>query len=554
MKEGMIAKRDRRRTLGIFYTPPELIEPILDAALDPVLAQWRDERSCATSLGRLRLIDPACGSGRFLLAVWRRLAERVRSIASPPGRLPLLRRAAASLHGIDVDEQARRAGEEALQGECARWGVEPRDFVNWFTLGDALLDVDVLERSFDVVIGNPPFVDAETMCAADRDRRALLASRYETARGNWDLSSLFVERAIQLVRPGGRIGLVLPRRLLASDHARHAQNLMAAQRIEVIRMNRPDAFPGTRVETVSVVMQRAEPGPRHALRLVDEASRERSAEQRTLRLLPPGHWSAVLHGDSPAAAAFVRHQRGNGRRILDAAFVGDGATTAEAYLIREAIVESEERHAPAVRLINTGTIDPWETQWGRRPTRYLRGAWHRPVVPLRWLEASLPRRAVQARAPKVLIAGLAGRIEAVVDEGGALCGKSAVQVIPRDPRLCHALCAWLNSAPLNAIYRALFGSRGFGARSMHLGPRQIEQLPLWPADHPGCGDAIDTLTRLSRRLHTPRTAGGSSSTRRAQKGLEQHIDLIVERLLERKEAKGLSAATRGARPGPGQVP
>lgn len=552
MMEEMIAKRDRRRRLGIYYTPPHLVEPILDAALDPLLAEMRDEQSCAARLGDLRIIDPACGSGHFLLAAWRRLAERVCSLVSPPRQRPLLRLAAASLHGIDVDPQAWCAGEERLRREAALRGLTPRDFVNWFTLGEALLGVSLPDASFDLVIGNPPFVDAESMCATDRPRRLLLASQFETARGNWDLASLFVERSLRLVRPGGRVGLVLPRRLLASDHAQHVQRLMLDQTIEAIHENRAGDFADAQVETITLVLRRTPAQPRHAVRLRDDSSRERRVGQGTLGLLPPGHWSAALAGDAQARRA-ARAMRRDGRRLLDAARVGDGATTAEAYTIREAVVEADQCAGPAVRLVNTGVIDPWALQWGRRPTRYLRSAWQSPVVPLEWLEERLPRRSAQARSAKVLIAGLAGRIEAVVDEGGSLCGKSAVQVIPHDPDLCHALCAWLNSAPINAVYRALFGARGFGARSMHLGPRQIEQLPLWGGDGASEARIIRRLGDLSRTLHRLHSAPAETRRERAR-AIEQRLDAIVEALLDKKETMILSAAIRGAPPAPDRVP
>lgn len=550
----MIAKRPRRRSLGIFYTPPALIGPILDETLDPILSAMVDESSCAARLATLRLIDPACGSGRFLIAAWRRLARRIENVARPAHHADLMRTAAAALHGIDVDPRAQLAGGRLLRAECDARRLDPRDFANWFRLGDALLDEGGLEGPFDLVIGNPPFVDSESMCADDRERRIRLASGYETARGNWDLASLFVERAVQLARPGGRIGFILPRRLLASDHARHVQRLMAAQTIESIRVNPPDAFEDAAVETVSVVLVRTAPRANHAIRISDGDAGLWSAAQRDLGLLPPGHWSAILSPSrvharggrlkcrtaAPPGDGFVPAALGRCPRLRDAAFVGDGATTAEAYLIRDVILEAGECGTPAAPLINTGTIDPFVKQWGSRPTRYLRGAWIRPVVPAAWLDEHLPRRAAQARSAKVLVAGLAARIEAVVDEGGALCGKSAVQIIPRDPVLGHALCAWLNSAPVNAIYRALFGSRGFGNRSMHLGPRQIEQLPLWRADDPDSAAAIAELAALSRRLHelSARIAPdrGAKGLCAEMSALHARIDATVDALLGRESA------------------
>lgn len=517
--ESHLSRGRRRRELGIFYTPPQLVEPILDEVLEPILAAMRDEASCRARLETLRIIDPACGSGHFLLGVWRRLARKMALVVTPANRQQYLREAAACMHGIDIDPQAAVAGRELLRAECGEWGLTPCKFPHWITIDDALLGKSGGEGEFDLVLGNPPFVDSESMCASDPKRRSELARRYATARGNWDLASLFVERAIQLVRPGGRIGFVLPRRLLASDHAQHIQELMKRQTIESIRVNDANSFEDATVETISLVLRVEPPEDAHCLRIVDGKS-SHSLAQCDIGLLPPGHWSAILASPEPESPGLGSVLTGL-PRLVENAFVGDGATTGEAYRIRDVIVEHDAAVGESVRLINTGTIDPFAQRWGKRPTRYLKTAWLQPVIPLDWLDANLPRRAAQARSSKVLVAGLAGRIEAVVDAGAALCGKSAVQVIPGAGLDPHALCAWLNSGPINNLYRRLFESHGFGSRSMHIGPRQLEQLPVWRVGDSRWADAVAELATLSRRAHA---VAGSSEC-------QQRIDAIVSGLL-----------------------
>ena len=71
-----------RKTTGSFYTPEELVQVLLDSALDPVLERTvgaHPERS-VDALLELTIVDPACGSGHFLLAAARRLADRVARI------------------------------------------------------------------------------------------------------------------------------------------------------------------------------------------------------------------------------------------------------------------------------------------------------------------------------------------------------------------------------------------------------------------------------------------------------------------------------------------
>ncbi|MCY4506553.1 MAG: N-6 DNA methylase, partial [Acidobacteria bacterium] len=71
-----------RKTTGSFYTPDELVQVLLDSALDPVVERTvgaHPERPVGALLD-LGIVDPACGSGHFLLAAARRLADRVARI------------------------------------------------------------------------------------------------------------------------------------------------------------------------------------------------------------------------------------------------------------------------------------------------------------------------------------------------------------------------------------------------------------------------------------------------------------------------------------------
>jgi hypothetical protein len=102
-----------------------------------------------------------------------------------------------------------------------------------------------------------------------------------------------------------------------------------------------------------------------------------------------------------------------------------------------------------------------------------------------------------------MVAGLAARLEAVADMGQALCGKSAVLIIPNDESVVHALCAWLNAAPMTEIYRALFGCRSLGKGSLSIGPRQLAQLPVPHGMQPGnpCGELVGRLQLAGSALH-----------------------------------------------------
>src|SRR5260370_40387821 len=72
------AKGNARKTSGSYYTPDSLVQALLDSALDPVLDRVEAEADDPVkALLSLTVVDPACGSGHFLLAAARRIATRL---------------------------------------------------------------------------------------------------------------------------------------------------------------------------------------------------------------------------------------------------------------------------------------------------------------------------------------------------------------------------------------------------------------------------------------------------------------------------------------------
>jgi len=145
------AKGNARKTSGSYYTPDSLVETLLDSALDPVLDRAEAEGGAEAILD-LRVIDPACGSGHFLLGAARRMADRVAELRDPdaPDRQAALRDVVnRCMHGVDRNPMAVELAKVALWIESVSPG-QPLGFLDSnIRCGDALLgvfDLKVLEE------------------------------------------------------------------------------------------------------------------------------------------------------------------------------------------------------------------------------------------------------------------------------------------------------------------------------------------------------------------------------------------------------------------------
>ena len=187
-----------RKKRGHFSTPPLLVEKILDAC-----GYVPDN-----DLTQVRVLDPACGSGNFLVGTAQRLlAFGTRAGLSPKECAFLLQR---NLWGIDPDPISCFLAEMHLRtlihSDVSR--TIPFTSLNIHQADSLVLP---WEPTVDLFIANPPYLAAKN--------NDLSGYNFTQQRGQADSYLLFLNLALQVVRPGGWIGLVLPDPLLSRANA-----------------------------------------------------------------------------------------------------------------------------------------------------------------------------------------------------------------------------------------------------------------------------------------------------------------------------------------------
>jgi hypothetical protein len=147
--EGAEAKGNARKTSGSYYTPDSLVELLLDSALDPVVdgAVKVHPGKEVEAILDLDVIDPACGSGHFLLAAARRLASRIAQFQSPGApsaedyRHALREVSRHCLYGVDRNPMAVELCKVALWIETLEPG-KPLSYLDGrIRCGDSLIGV-----------------------------------------------------------------------------------------------------------------------------------------------------------------------------------------------------------------------------------------------------------------------------------------------------------------------------------------------------------------------------------------------------------------------------
>jgi hypothetical protein len=167
-----------RKTSGSYYTPDSLVQELIKSALEPVIEQRLEANKSnpTDALLSIRVIDPACGSGHFLLAAARRLAQELAQLRTEDGAVKpvdyrhALRDVVANcIFGVDRNPMALELARMSLWLEGFEEG-QPLSFLDHhLQCGDALLgltDLNALEFGIPKAAFKPLSGDEKPVCTA----------------------------------------------------------------------------------------------------------------------------------------------------------------------------------------------------------------------------------------------------------------------------------------------------------------------------------------------------------------------------------------------------
>ncbi|MBE2183693.1 MAG: N-6 DNA methylase, partial [Anaerolineae bacterium] len=222
-------KQQKRKSQGIYYTPQFVVRYIVQQTVGKLLQSGADPHS-------LRILDPACGSGSFLIEAFDVLDRWLAN--TEPEVDPAIRRRrilTENIYGVDLDDQAVEVTRlNLLLRASLERGKLP--ILHHIQRGNSLIDdpavagdaafnwqkafPEVMDSGgFDAVIGNPPYIRIQSL---PLEQVEWMSANYESAAANYDIYIPFVERGLQLLNLRGRTAYILPHKFF---NARYGSNL-----------------------------------------------------------------------------------------------------------------------------------------------------------------------------------------------------------------------------------------------------------------------------------------------------------------------------------------
>jgi len=253
---------------GQFFTPRNVVQ-LMVRLLDPKPGET--------------VVDPACGSGGFLVValehVWSALESEGRAKGWSDTMLERKRREVASrcFRGIDKDSFLTKVTKAymAIIGD-GRGGIHCEDGLAEPSHWEGDTQASVKLGSFDIVITNPPFGSKIKVKGATKLAQYELARKWKPPgkhNNDWEMQPklvldqspqlLFVERCIQLLKPGGRLAIVLPESIFGMPvYGYVVKYLFDNFRLRAFISLPEEIFqPSTHAKTCIVVLENSPPSP-----------------------------------------------------------------------------------------------------------------------------------------------------------------------------------------------------------------------------------------------------------------------------------------------------
>ena len=315
----------RRKRDGVVYTPDYIarfiveqtigkhLEDLFAESLAPFMTkgsdandyeaiQWRKKsgeleawETYRDRVKTLRIVDPACGSGGFLVMAFdylkaelhrvnRKIVELRPKAAYDSGLfdyMPDSEILTNNLFGVDVNSESVEIAKLSLWVKTAQKGKALDSLDKNILVGDSLIEdssfaylehgfswrkafPDVFtDGGFDIVLGNPPYVRMELI----KQMKPYLETRYEVVSDRADLYCYFYERGLRLLKPGGRLGYISSNTFFKTGSGQNLREyLLREANIEsVVDFGDLQIFEGVTTYLAILILRRGKAEAGHAL-------------------------------------------------------------------------------------------------------------------------------------------------------------------------------------------------------------------------------------------------------------------------------------------------
>lgn len=301
-------KPEVRKAGGVYYTPQYIVDYIVKNTVGKLIKDKEPK-----DISKIKIVDPACGSGSFLIGAYQYLLDYHKDYYSnngkpskggkdnpltPDGNLTTAEKKRIlinNIFGVDIDSNAVEVTKLSLLLKCMEGETEAsiatqlkifHDRIlptldNNIRSGNSLIDTDYYnakldfgeerkinpfnwkknfsevfkQDGFDCVIGNPPYIQMAMFNWFDHNQKKYLLNKYCSSMGRMNTFGFFIEQGMNLLTKNGKLGYIIPNTILTQEYYQEIRNLILTQTHidEIVSYEKP-VFADAVVETTTLIL------------------------------------------------------------------------------------------------------------------------------------------------------------------------------------------------------------------------------------------------------------------------------------------------------------
>lgn len=349
---------------------------------------------------------------------------------------------------------------------------------------------------FDVVIGNPPYIDSENMVNQGLDKqRTLLSRNFKFTKGNWDIYIAFFEKGWNLLNSSGLLAYITPDKWTSKPFGAEMRKQLISNFKSILVSGR-ETFESALVDSIITIITKNENSKIEYLNMDCKTNQIKSIRLVDKTILTQPYSLDIIFSDSIETIAKLEQ---NYKKLKDYYKCENACATSDCYKLKEILysLKSPQEFDEKVhyKVINTGTIGRYFSRWGKQPMKYLKDKYQYPVVNRKDFHSLFPNSYGQKGDKKKIIIKSLTLLDSCIDYDGIIIpGKSTMMIECTNFEDILYLSAIINSKLMIYFIKQKYSSSSYNG-GINFSKDMINSLP-WTTNENGYLQIINLVKKI----------------------------------------------------------
>lgn len=438
---------------------------------------------------------------------------------------------AQSFSFFDFDESKARLEFSALKKEYESiFNLESKKPFEWRFEFPEVLNENGEFMGFDLVVGNPPYIDSEYMVKYMTKDREIIKNRFKVAKGNWDIYIPFFEQGLKIGTEKSLLAFITPDKWIVKPFGLELRKAVFKY-VEIVA-RKGDVFDSATIDSIVTVINKNTQQKNIEFYLNDK--KINFIDKKLIEISKDFSLDCFYNNSS-----IIDILRKDKISLNSFALCVSACATADAYKLKPYIKELEKVTKDTLYIINTGTIGKYVSKFGLKSMKYLKDTYNKPYCTKQDFNSHLGKKYNEvALSKKIIIKGLT-LLDACLDlKGDIIPAKSTIVVIDDDNTKLKFLSAIINSKLAFFYIKELYSSNSY-CGGINFTRDMIGSLPI-PKINSKNQNLVDEIINLVNQILALKAENSSADISK----LEKDIDNLIYKLynLTPKEIKIIQGA------------